>query len=302
MHAQLTEVRRAIERLKGMMVGIAVDQVVTDEEVHQLNEWLEMHSHFHTVKPFNTVVLTLKRILADNHIDSDEREELLSICHSFDSPMMAPRVATEAIRRLHGILQGIAADKMITQGEVVGLKEWLAVHNLFHEFWPFNEVWELTNRILSDGIVHDHEKAELLEYCQSFTEQAIDDPVFHDAIYNENFMQTVSPALLPFTALCDRKCCIEFAGRTFCFTGPARTGTRKELQWMVRKLDGIPKNNAVAQLDYLVVGAQSSPCWAYSTYGRKIEAVIENREKRGAETVILHEDDFIEQATPKLHT
>lgn len=71
---------------------------------------------------------------------------------------------------------------------------------------------------------------------------------------------------------------------------------------MVRKLDGIPKNNAVTQLDYLVVGAQSSPCWAYSTYGRKIEAVIENREKRGAETVILHEDDFIEQATPKLHT
>ena len=50
---------------------------------------------------------------------------------------------------------------------------------------------------------------------------------------------------------------------------------------MVRKLDGIPKNNAVAQLDYLVVGAQSSPCWAYSTYGRKIEAVIENREKGG---------------------
>ena len=211
MRAQLTEVRRAIERLKGMMVGIAIDQEVTDEEVIQLVEWLNMHTHLHTVKPFNTVAWTLKRILADHRVDPDEREELLDLCHSFDSPMMAPRVATEAIRRLHGILQGIAADKMITQGEVVGLRNWLAAHKLFHEFWPFNEVWEMVNRFLSDGIVHEHEQAELLEYCQSFTEQAIEDAIFHDAIYNENFMQTSSPAMQPFTALCDRKCCIEFA-------------------------------------------------------------------------------------------
>ena len=69
---------------------------------------------------------------------------------------------------------------------------------------------------------------------------------------------------------------------------------------MVKKLDGIPLNNPIVQLDYLVIGAQSSPCWAYSTYGRKIEAVIANREK-GAETLILHEDDFIGQATPRLN-
>jgi hypothetical protein len=63
----------------------------------------------------------------------------------------------------------------------------------------------------------------------------------------------------------------------------------------VKELEGIPYKSVVMKLDYLVIGAQSSPAWAYSTYGRKIERAIELRD-RGIDIIILHEDDFISQA------
>lgn len=108
-------------------------------------------------------------------------------------------------------------------------------------------------------------------------------------------MKTNAAYLLPFTALCDNKCTIQFKGRKFCFTGPARTGSRKELKKIVSETGGASSDRVVRHLDYLVIGAQSSPCWAYSTYGRKIEQVI-NYRKKGDNITILHEDDFIEQA------
>lgn len=93
----------------------------------------------------------------------------------------------------------------------------------------------------------------------------------------------------------DQKCDIRFERSSFCFTGPAETGPRRKLHEITRKLDGRPVDRVIESLDYLVIGAQSSPCWAYSTYGRKIEKVIENR-KKGVTTNILHENDFVSQA------
>ncbi len=116
----------------------------------------------------------------------------------------------------------------------------------------------------------------------------------HDGIYMNPWMQTNAPVLQPFTALCDRNAKIEFPKKSFCFTGPARTGPRRKLHDMVASQQGFAYDRVIQGLDYLVIGAQSSPCWAYSTYGRKIEQVLESRRK-GNMTVILHEDDLLKQ-------
>ncbi len=42
---------------------------------------------------------------------------------------------------------------------------------------------------------------------------------------------------------------------------------------MVTQSGGIPINSIVKELDYLVIGAQASLAWLYSTCGRKIEKV-----------------------------
>ncbi|GMA55471.1 hypothetical protein GCM10025857_68280 [Alicyclobacillus contaminans] len=43
--------------------------------------------------------------------------------------------------------------------------------------------------------------------------------------------------------------------------------------------------------DYLVVGDQGNPCWAFSCYGRKVEKAVKLR-KQGRRILIIHEVDF----------
>ena len=295
MLAKLTDIERATERLRGIMMGISLDAKVTDEEIFQLSDWLKLHRYLHDKEPFKSVVTKVKKVLDDNIIDEDEREEILEFCWMFDSESLIPQCTTAAIRRLHGVLHGIVIDNKIRENEVVGLKSWLEVHSHVKDYWPFSDLWEMVSTIFQDGKVDDSEKKLLLEYCHNFSEKLSESPAIHDSIYGEGYMATFAPILQPFTAICDRDTAIAFKDNTFCFTGPARTSSRKKLNELVENLGGIPKNSVGIDLNYLVIGAQSSPCWAYSTYGRKIEQVFANR-KKGGNTTILHEDDFIEQS------
>ena len=296
MLARYTDIDRATERLRGIMMGISLDNEITDEEINQLAGWLDIHKYLHDKEPFKTVIEKIKQVLEDHYIDEDEREEVLELCWMFDKESLLPQCATAAIRRLHGVLQGMALDDEIRENEVVGLKNWLEVHDYVKGYWPFSDIWQMIFKILEDGVVDSIEKKQLLEYCQNFSETLAENSVIYDSIYGEGYMSTFAPVLKPFTAICDRDSAITFSSKTFCFTGPAKTGSRKDLNDIILSLGGIPKNSVAIDLNYLVIGSQSSPCWAYSTYGRKIEQVFKNREK-GSETAILHEDDFVEQAT-----
>ena len=45
------------------------------------------------------------------------------------------------------------------------------------------------------------------------------------------------------------------------------------------------------RVDYLVIGADGNPCWAFACYGRKVEKAVELR-KSGVRIMIIHESDF----------
>lgn len=45
------------------------------------------------------------------------------------------------------------------------------------------------------------------------------------------------------------------------------------------------------KVNYLVVGGEGNPCWAYACYGRKVEKAVELR-RQGHPIVIVHENDF----------
>ena len=263
-------------------------------EVERLIGWLENHKAFRTIEPFKTVICSLDRILSDGYIDAEEKEEILDLCFMFDTHGLICNFATTAIRRLHGVLQGIALDGNIRDQEAMGLKGWLDVHAVVRGYWPFCELWEMLKRMLKDFKLDNQERAELLQYCDGFKQTRIENPIIHDQIYEKEFMTCYSAVLQPFTALCERNAVVCFEDRCFCFTGPARSGPRKFLHQIVETLHGIPKNSVSRDLDYLVIGAQSSPAWAYATYGRKIEAAI-NLNQQGSTITILHEDDFLGQ-------
>jgi len=288
----IKNIQRVAERLHGIVIGISIDHKLRDAEIMALNDWLETHEDLHHMEPFRSAVLVVKRCLADLRIDEDEREEILGWCLQFDSEFSLPDVMIAAIRRLNGILNGIAIDGVVNEGEILGLSDWLQDYVNFKHHWPFSPTWVLVGQILEDGKVTEEEKNELLAFCNRFTEQVPDTSQAQEKTGAEPERGQI---LKPFEKLCDRDSKITFEGKRFCFTGPAKAGSRKEVHEIVKSLRGIPTNRVDTHLDYLVIGSLSSPCWAYSLPESKIEKVLEYRRK-GQKIEILHEDDFIAQA------
>lgn len=291
-----SEVFRSTERLKGLLIGISIDNKINDIEIGSIYQWVMENEHLHYREPFKSTITLLKQILADGVVTEDERNELLEWCQYFSGRCHIPEeYATRAIRLLHGTVHGITLDGKITDTEINNFKSWLDTFKVFKDIWPFCDFISLVDHILEDGVITPSERNEFYRFCSEFSETIILDAVIQDQIYQENWMKTGCPVFRPFTYYCDRDVSIVFENKCFCFTGPARYGARSALNKIVISLGGSPKNNISSLVDYLVIGAQSSPCWAYSTYGRKIEAAIKIQ-KEGGGITILHEDDFLKQA------
>lgn len=291
----MNDFRRTFENLHGLLVGFSVDGEINDVEIAKLREWLDLHKRWRDVEPFKAAHELIDRILADGVVEEHERDELLDWCGCFINESPFTTLIDDAVRRLHGVLIAIGKDNLVSQEELEGLSDWLEDYRLFEPHWPFNEVWQLIHDIDGHGFSQQAAK-QALHFCQSFNQDPIEKPLIHDQRERKAMANTQSPIFKPFSELCDRDAVIIFSGRAFCFTGPARTGKREILERRVIELGGTALSRVTHGLDYLVIGAHSSPCWVYATYGRKIEKVIENRES-GASTVMLHEDDFVMQAS-----
>ncbi len=62
---------------------------------------------------------------------------------------------------------------------------------------------------------------------------------------------------------------ISFADAVFCLTGASHRYTRSEFEELIFSLGGKVAGGVSKKVDYLVVGADGNPCWAYACYGRK---------------------------------
>ncbi len=104
----------------------------------------------------------------------------------------------------------------------------------------------------------------------------------------------VSPSLLEGLAivgLCAVCPEITFSDTVFCLTGQSHKYTRCEFEELISSLGGKAANSVSKKVNYLVVGSDGNPCWAYACYGRKVEKAVELR-RAGHTIVIVHENDF----------
>ena len=290
---QRTYVDRTIARLHGILAGIAADKKMKDGEIAGLYKWLNENESLREHYPFCELTSMLDECLEDGIIDQDEREELLNWCQSYTADDSRIRnFETEAIRRLHGFLHGLIIDNKLNDNEIQGLREWLENLSGFKSIWPFSDIWNLLKTILEDGMVDEEERQFLMDYCREFSERPIEGSAIYDDIYQASFMKNAAPILKPITAICDNVEEITFEDSSFCFTGPAKSGKRKDLESAVEKAGGYTTPRVGKNLNYLVIGAKSSPCWVYSTYGRKIEQAIQYRQEKD-QPLIVYENDFI---------
>ena len=86
-----------------------------------------------------------------------------------------------AIHTLHGLLQGFAADRAVSDAELKSLIEWISRHKEFEHQHPFNEIVPLIKDIVSDGVVEEEERADLIWLAEKLST----DDGFYDSITSD---------------------------------------------------------------------------------------------------------------------
>lgn len=72
-----------IQRLHGILAGIASDNIITVDELTGLSGWMSEHAHLKTTWPYDEIESIVSTVLSDNVIDSEEHMFLLDVCKEF---------------------------------------------------------------------------------------------------------------------------------------------------------------------------------------------------------------------------
>lgn len=281
------EMHKSINTLAGLLNGIAIDETINASELDEIKNWLELHKPLMDRHPFNEIVPAIEVALCDGTLDTEEVNDILWLCnrllHSSDFSEYY-NATTSSIQELEGILHGIMADNQISDVEITNLESWMDDNDYLRGTYPFDEIYSLIVSAKSDGKISDDERNMLQAFFATFIDTR--------ESYNVNEFEVKriqgKYSIGGICAVCPE---IAIVGKTFCFTGASKRATRQEIADQIAQKGGVFNNNVTKDTDYLIVGADGNPCWAFSCYGRKVEKAIELR-KAGQTIILVHEFDF----------
>ncbi len=291
---QVTDLNRTHHMLEGILQGIGADNVFTLNEAVGLRQWLDLHLNFAELSPFSELLELTEEAIAAGKVEPEVEKEVLLFCQKFTTADGLADSASKNIRVLHGLMQGISIDGVISEAEAGFLQRWVECYAPAANVFPYSDLLELLTRILADGYIDPKEHRELMAFCRNFSERESADQNLDPTIGNRGvWMQNEAPVLESIDNVCQLDAAIIIPGRSFCFTGKMKHGTRTELSERVKLCRGVVAKNVTLDLDYLVIGADSNPCWMYSTYGRKIEKAIFCNKEKNSQIIIIHENNFM---------
>lgn len=275
-----SRIDKAVNSLLGLVEGVSIDGKINDDEVDFLNLWLDDQRDVQTKHPFNEFVPLVAEAIADGVLSEGERQDILWLCEHLRSTKFFDQTTAD-LQRLHAILGGVTADSRITEEELEGLSQWLEDHEHLRTCWPYDEVDSIVTAVLADHRIDPEEHNMLMSFFSEFV-AILDDRIIASPVFSEQ--NTVKGVC----AICPE---ITFEGSVFCFTGVSRVYNRSRFVEVVQTLGGEAVSGVSKKVDYLVIGAEGNPCWAYACYGRKVEKAVQLR-KQGLPLVIVHENDF----------
>jgi hypothetical protein len=273
---------KAINVISGILRGASMDGRLDQSEYALIRNWLNENFEFRNNHPFNELYPIFEAKLEDGYLDPDEIADLLWVCDKLRSTEYFDQTTAD-IQQLHGILGGIIADRTITVSELEGLSGWIANHDHLKGCWPYDEVDSLLTSILADKIVDETEHSLFLQFCSNFLELPLNRSI-------RNPMALEDCNIRGICAICPE---IVFLNSIFCFTGTSGKFKRKDLSGLVEILHGSCSERVTQETNYLVIGSNSNPCWAYACYGRKVEQAVKLR-KEGYKLALIHEHDFLD--------
>lgn len=276
------EVDKAINTLKGILLGVKMDKVIRDEEIKELKLWTLTYANVIRKNPFKDFMVTINILIETGDFDLDAIENIFWTCENMERDNLFYNQVTADLQILQGMCHGILSDGVINDDEILGLETWLNNHDHLNSYYPYDELYALILDILSDGIVEEGERKRLVAYFNQFVD------------IKDSEMRTKLNLLsqnIPINAICSADPKIDFDGRSFCFTGDFKGKTKSQLKEGVEYWGGVFLNDVTKKLDYLIVADNSNPAWAFACYGRKVEKALKYRE-RGENITIIHEFDY----------
>lgn len=281
------ELHKSINSLIGIIQGIRFDNIANEHEIAELIHWCNLHRRFEKRAPFNEIIPLIDQALLDNKLEQEEIEDILWLCNNIVNDSGFNRyydLITSSIQQLQGILHGILADNVLNEAEIEQLCSWIDDHDFLKGTYPFDEIHSLLVSVKQDGIISDDEKNLLKAFFANFVDTR--------ASYNvHEFEVKALQSQYSISGICAVCPEIIFENKVFSFTGASTRATRNEIAKIIQNLGGIFNNNVTKNTNYLIVGGDGNPCWAFACYGRKVEKAIELR-KRGIPIIIVHENDF----------
>lgn len=269
---------KAMQTLDGILEGITMDGVVNAEEQAELRRWINQHENERYQHPLiHDAITVVERALSDGVVTTDEVAEIRELCASRRSVTEYYDDATQTLQRLHGILHGLIADRELNDAEVRTLEDWLNENYGVREFWPVSEIETVIVKAMQDRSISAEERVEIMQVVEGFTQ-------FSAPGADASRLRSVR-------GICATAPDIVFPTSVFCITGRSDRGGRRAMVEHIERRGGLWRNGVSEQTKYLVVCAEGNSCWAYATYGRKVEEAMRLREK-GHPLVIVHERDF----------
>ena len=268
---------KAISTLQHLLEGIAADRTVTSEEWELLAKWVSENKSLANRHPYNELVPPLITAMEDKVLSEKECKDMTWLCSQLRSHEYYSLISTD-MQHLRPILSAIASDGTVAEAEIEQLSMWLAAREHLRKCWPYEEMDSLLTTTMQDQSIDPNEHKLLLDFCSSFTTSDQDFETPHVTARMLSDIFAVSPV-------------ISFDDYLFCFTGESKRATREEMKALAQDRGAKVVESVSPQLDYLIVGVGGNPCWAYASYGRRIEKAMGLR-RQGSKLLIIHESDF----------
>ncbi|PIF45849.1 BRCA1 C Terminus (BRCT) protein [Chryseobacterium sp. 52] len=275
---------KAINSLKGLLLGIISDDVIDVKEMDELRLWAKDHYDLVHRNPFREFMLLIENT-ASNEIPAKEAvEDLYWLCQKYEHGSIYYDGITSDLQLLQGIFHGILADGVLNDDEIFKLHEWLSENEHLNSYYPYDEIRSLVLSIVADKIIDEEERTVLTAFMKQFVE-----------LKNTDIAAKIDrdTAEVNISGICAVDPEIIFENKTFCITGILSRGSRSELQQAIQDKGGVPVNTISRKTDYLIIGDTNNACWSYSCYGRKVEKALGLR-KEGHTIVMVHEFDVFD--------
>lgn len=257
-------------------------QAVNTKELAELDTWYGHYENYADRHPFNELMPLIRQSLQTNSVDEEDCNDIFWLCNRFVTNDYD--VIVSDIERLGSIFHQAMSNNQMTEEGIKALASWLEDSNHLTKTYPYEEIYGVVRTVLSNRSVYEEEikimNALLPEHFDAKTSLNCEEV---SRLKQEMDIKRIY-GLFPE---------ITIPNRYFCFTGASSRTTRDELAEIAGSLGGFYENSVTTKTDYLVIGNAANPCWAFSCYGRKVQAALNLREK-GHWIAIVHESRFWE--------